>query len=316
MKSNNIIRVLLTLIIIVVVGIILVFTYNILIDNSDVEVTSTPVQTEKVVKPNVDVLSYQVYDLDNISFDFILAKIRVKDTSTNSDLNLSNYVTSEGLNLTDISDYKEELEVKGYYLGKQSVIFNLSEQSDTYFATIFIPYNEETKELIVNNSISDNQLIFNLDNKTGTAESLYYDSNDVITDGINYQMTISGAKQIGSDIFTRVLGDGTIIDNPIPSTSEIYAFDVVATSLNSEVITIESATYVVDDSNQEFEALDEAYQSPLYNNIIGEFITDDSTGSVFIMTLNPNKDKINYHGTLKLQISNVVDPVSIKVDID
>jgi len=314
-KSSS--KLILGFISIILIVIVSIYAYNKLIDQP-VEPVTTPTPTETAVTEStkLDVVNYTVYSFDDLDFNFIIAKFRIKANSDSEILDLNNYVTEENVSLGNISDYNLELESNGYYLGKQNVYYELNQSDSNYFVNLFIPINDKSLKKINLNYIGDQSYFsFDLTDISESKEDLHYAPDDVITNGTTYVMTVSNAEQLAPEGFTRTFSDGTVLDNVIPSTAEIFAFEVVASSLNEEVVIIDSAVYEVEESNDQFEALDEEYKNLYYNNIIGSFITDDSKGYVFLITLNPEQEPITYKGILKIQIKGEINPIQIEVDL-
>jgi hypothetical protein len=316
MKKNTS-KLFLAIFAIIIVIVIAVFAYISTIDKTnDPAVTPTPSATIEPNENKLDVVNYTVYSFDDLEYNFIIAKFRVKAKSSSEFLNLENYVTEENNNLHDISSYVIDLELNGYYLGKQNVYYELSSNDNNYFVNLFIPVDDKNLTKISLDYIKEEiSYTFDLTELSRSQEDLHYVPEDVITDGTTYAMTVSKAEQLPKDGFSRTFSDGTVLDNGFPSTSEVFAFEIVASSLNEEVLIIDSAVYEVDESNDKFEALDEEYTNLYYNNIIGSFITDDSKGYVFLITLNPEKEPITYKGILKIQIRGEINPIQIDVDL-
>jgi hypothetical protein len=316
MKKNTS-KLFLAIFAIIIVVVIAVFAYISIIDKpNDPAVTPTPSATIEPNENKLDVVNYTVYSFDDLKFNFIIAKFRVKANSKSELLDLDNYVTEENNSLGDIADFNSILELNGYYLGKQNVYYELSTSDSNYFVNLFIPVNnKELSKISLTNTVTADSYTFDLTDITGSKENLHYEANDVITNGSTYILTVSSAEQLAPEGFTRTFTDGTVLDNVIPSTAEIFAFEIVASSLNEDIVIIDSATYEVEESNDEFEALDSEYKNIYYNNIIGSLITDDSKGYVFLITLNPEKEKITYKGILKIQIQGEINPIQIDVDL-
>jgi len=317
MKNNKKIN---YIIVIVVIIILIVLAFKLFYKSSytEPEATATPVATSTSdISENtdkLDLVSYQVYQADDLDFGFVIANLRIKSSVSEEVLDLSNYLTDENINLKETASFVSELETAGYYLGKANVYYSLVASDTNYFAQIFIPYNDLTKTTLeVSNSINDDNISFDLTTNYADISSLQYIADDVISDNQTYTMTVSKAYQATSDSFTRTFSDGTVMTDIFSSNSKLYAFEVEATSLNDEVVVIESAEYLVE--NDTFEALDEQYQSTKYENIVGQLITDNSKGYLFFVTYDPENQAITYNGKLSIKLKNIETPIIVDVDI-
>lgn len=264
-----------------------------------------------------DVVEYTVYNLEDIDFGFIIAKIRVQSKKDSINVDLSHFKTSEGVDLSIVDNYVKELEKNNYYLGKQNVWFEIVSTDNEYMGNIFIPYKDKSlKELDVKIDLNENDLFkFNLSNKKGTKDMLYYEGDDVITDGKTYQMKVSQAFEITGDSLTRTYPDGFSEDYLYPATAEVYAFKIEAVSLWGDEVQIESAIYEVEGSGDVFDAMDSKITSMKYDNIVGDIIKDKGNGVLLFMTLNPDREPIKYKGRLKIKLVGKDEWLTIRVDL-
>lgn len=275
-----------------------------------------PEKSKDLDKILVDLMDYKVYKFDDIDFKFVIAKIRVKAEGDSINVSLSNFRTSEGILLDQVDAYVQQLENKQYFLGKQNVWFELISTDSSYLANIFIPIKDgNQKDLIVDVNLGEKkQLKFDLTKTTSDSKLLKYVADDVISDGKTYQMKVSKAYDITGEEFTVTFDDGYSEEYVVPSTSQIYSFDIEAVSLWGDELVIENARYVTDTS-EVFEALPINIQSNKYVNLVGLKITDKSMGSLFFMTLNPSKNPITHKGTLHLKIKGQINEIIINVDL-
>ena len=327
-KKNNSLSIILVLLVILLLLLSYLFLDNSnkdLINKGDdapeVQPTLKPHQTEKpdVNKEgvNVDLIDYDVYELEEVNFNFIIASIRIQSDKAGINLDLKNFVTSDNIFLNDVNYYVKELEKNNMYLAKENVWFDLVSNDSEYFVNIFIPYdNKKQERLEVLVDIDDNEpLVFKLNDKITTNENLYYEAEDIISDGKTYQMTLSKAFEITGDQITRTYEDGYKEDFLYPSTAEVYAFNVKAVSLFGESVEIESAIYTVNETNDEFEAFNSQFVSMKYDNIIGKTVKQEDEGVLLFMTLNPEGDPITYKGQLKIKLVGKEEYITINVDL-
>ena len=237
-----------------------------------------PDETNEEEQVQVDLVDYTVYDLDQVDFRFIIAKVRVKANDA-TNISLSHFKTSEGLVLSETSAYVNQLEKSSLYLGKKNVWFELISSQTNYLARIFIPVKDNTLSSISLESDLKNSHVmkFDLENPKGTAEELGYVADDIISDGKTYQMKVSNAYRI-SDEFTRTYESGYTEAYLLPSSAEVHGFYVEAVSLWGDAVEIESAYYQVHGSSEKFEALNGQFTTQKYDNIVNSSITDKDAG--------------------------------------
>ena len=274
-----------------------------------------PDETNEEEQVQVDLVDYTVYDLEQVDFRFIIAKVRVKANDA-TNISLSHFKTSEGLVLSETSAYVNQLEKSSLYLGKKNVWFELISSQTNYLARIFIPVKDNTLSSISLESDLKNSHVmkFDLENPRGTAEELGYVADDIISDGKTYQMKVSNAYRI-SDEFTRTYESGYTEAYLLPSSAEVHGFYVEAVSLWGDAVEIESAYYQVHGSSEQFEALNGQFTTQKYDNIVNSSITDKDAGYIFFVTLNPEDAPISYQGTLILHLKNQQQPIQIQVNL-
>ena len=274
-----------------------------------------PEETKEEDEIQVDLVEYTVYDLEQVDFRFIIAKVRVKANDA-TNISLDHFTTSEGIDLGHVQDYVGKLEKNSLFLGKKNVWFELISSQTNYLANIFIPVKDRSLSSISLSSDFKNSHImkFDLSNPEGTSEELGYKAEDIISDGRTYQMKVSSAYRI-SDEITRTYESGYSEPYLLPSTAEIHAFYVETVSLWGDSVEIESASYQVQGSNEKFEALNGQFSTVKYQNIINTSIVDKQSGYIFFVSLNPESEPIVYHGTLTIQLKGSDQPIQIQVDL-
>lgn len=286
--------------------------------SSDVEISQNGNQTKPDLSDasslQVGLVEYNVYRFDEVDFQFIIAKIRIKGNES-IHVDLSHFITDEKVQLNQVDDYVQELEENGYFLGKQNVWFDLISNETSAMFNIFIPVLDKTKDKLILNVDFDESLTFDCSKVTGTKEMLSYQPDDVITDGKTYQMKVSNAFIITGDTITRTYSDGYSEEYMVPSTAEVHAFKIDAVSLWGDEVVIEKAVYTVDSTNEKFEAFNEQFSTMKYENLINKGITDKESGVLFFETLNPSENPIQYQGTLELTIQGQSKPIVIHVDL-
>ena len=264
----------------------------------------------------VDLVEYIVYNLDELDFQFVIARIRVKADHA-IHMNLSRFVTSENIYLNEVDDFVVQLESKALFLGKQNVWFEIVSKETVVMTNIFIPVQDKKLDTV---SLSVDfgtvkEIQFDLKKPSGTIELLSYKSDDVITDGKTYQMKVSNAYMITGDRITRKYPDGYTEEYLVPSTAQVHAFDIEAVSLWGDEVVIESALYTVTATGETFEAFNEQFSTQKSNNLMNTPIMDTGAGVLFFETLNPGANPIQYKGVLKLKIKGQSNYIIINVDL-
>ena len=307
----------------------LIYCLNIMFrpDEPDVLPTPRPVISEQggQEKPEVtqgldavrvDLVDSVTYNLDELDFQFVIARIRVKAEEP-IHISLEHFVTSEGIRLDQIDEYLNVLDSKGMYVGKQNVWFELISPESSYVANIFIPVkNKLAKEVSVDIDFGEDQkLTLDLSKPSGTKEMLGYVADDVITDGKTFQMQVGSAFNIAPEEMYRQFEDGKVETAGLPSTSEVYVFRLDAVSLWGDEVVIENAIYTTEGNSMEFEALPSGFYSEKYQNILGKPIHEKESGVLFFITYNPEREPITYQGKLKLKLKGQENWIEIKVSL-
>ncbi len=258
---------------------------------------------------------YIAFDLPELDFRFVIAKLHVKANGP-TNISLSHFTTSQGIQLDETSGYVEQLEQKSLYLGRQNVWFSLISEDPEYDANVFIPVTGDANAVKLSCDFGNNgDLNFVLIPARGTAGMLQYEADDVITDGKSYQMTVSKAYDItGLPLYEKTAGGEQ--EYLLPSTTKVYAFEVNAVSLYGDTITIDSATYVPTGSPEVFEALPPAIRSMKYDNMIGVPISEHTTGYLLFYAYDPDTAPVRYQGVLKVSLAGSDTPITVNVDLN
>lgn len=275
-----------------------------------------PEETKKEDDVKISLVNQTVYDFDDISFRFVIAKLHV-EASKPTNISLEHFQTDEGIVLSRVQDFVKELEDHQYFLGRQDVWFSLVSNDTSYDANIFIPIKNKNSEEITLRCDLDgvDSMVIPLTNVQGTKEMLTYEAEDVITDGKSYEMMVSRAFDItGEALYTNVNGE----DEPyyLPSTTKVYEFQIQAVSLFGDEIEIETAEYVPNGVNEVFTALGKEIHSMKDDNIIGVKIKEKDVGYLFFYAYNPDESPITYDGVLKLKLKDSDQWITVNVNLN
>ena len=279
---------------------------------------STPETTNDLDSVRVTLKTYETYQLEDLDFDFVIARIGV-EASEPINIELSHFRTSEGTDLSNVDGFVKRLEEKSYYLGRQNVWFSLISKKESYDAVIFIPVLKKGAESI---SVkcdfgTENDMEFDLTkniNKDG--KKLYYQSDDVITDGKTYQLAVSEAFEATGEMFYVMNADGSESEYRIPQTDSVYVLRVDAVSLWGDSIVLEAAEYIQDGTTSAIQALDSKYSSMKESNILGRAITDKDSGYIFFQVYGSEINPIKYDGVLRLKLQGSDTWITVNVDLN
>ena len=277
--------------------------------------TEKPAETDDLSNVTVMLSDYLVFDMDDLDFRFIIARLHVRaDGPTN--IPLSHFRTSEGISLDETQDYIRRLEEKQYYAGRQNVWFSLISSESEYEANVFIPVEGSGATLGVQCDFGNNgDLRFSLLPANGRREMLQYKPEDVITDGKTFQMTVSKAYDItGLPLYQKT---GTEeIEYLLPSTTHVYAFEVNAVSLYGDSIILRDAVYVPSNSSETFQALDSSIRSMKYDNMLDQEVKEQTTGYLLFYAYDPDTKPVEYKGVLRLKTDGSDAWISVNVDLN
>lgn len=277
--------------IVTIIGALLFLVFNIIQENFLHNPNKFPPQINEPLSDTVvSVQSYQVYDLEDVPFRFIIAKITITTNKSPLHFDLYRFKTDEGIYLNDLDQYKSEVSLKGYDLTKQSVTTDLSSTNNSVNVTIFIPVlNYYRQNLTVTVSgLNNSKLKFFLNNPTGSAQDLgktIVVSQEVIpsttlepkteevvpsTDKNSESIYVNALNEIDKDlVFYRVN------DNEVRRVNFSNRSSLVLTNINfdySEPVKILAARINYQDGKYLFFALDQHYMTQHSKNILNEEI--------------------------------------------
>ena len=256
-----------------------------------------------------DMVSYEVFDLSELNFKFVLVNVRIKnDIPINASLN--SFTSSEGLNLNDVNDYISELAENSVFLGKAGVDFDLESDENSAVFTLFVPLLQRSASTISlfyqDENVADIDLTLNV---TGTPEKIGLIKNKQLSDDRTFNVTVNMAIDIS--------GEALYQNNELttyPSTAQLMAFKLTLTSIDGQQVVIEEAEYITEANSDTFIALDQSYEkTEKRRNIINIKTTSSTNGYLFFMTLNPDRVEITYTGILRVKINGQWSSVEIKL---
>lgn len=276
-------------------------------DNKDPD--NSEVIEEEVDAFKIDLVDYEVYETNDLDFNFVLARFRLRDPEK-INYNLGSLYTDEKtVKLEDYHKYVDALEKEELYLGVKNVSFDLTSPKKSEMFTVFIPYiNQDKETLSVYDAITKAEFKFDLSkNRKDINELEYHTGEDKPIETEDYLIKVNDAY-IGS-LFVKNGSEYTY-----PSTVQIYVFVLDIQSLTNEGLILEDAIFV-SEKGEETHALDASVTSSKINNLMNRKVNAGERGGLFFEMYSPNDSNISYNGTLKLKFSNSDNWLSIKTEL-
>ena len=263
--------------------------------------TQVPVQQGAVTFP-----AYSVYESSDLDFRFIVAKLSIQsDSETYS---LSDFVTSEGIVLSDIHDYVTQLESHNFFVGKKNVWFSFSDKN-SFAGNILIPVTSSGTNQI---SLTCKGTKFDFDltkNLADTNELLNTNTNTIVRDENTFQLRITNIFEItGDDMYQN----DTLLT--LPSSARVFAIKVDASCLNDTSFCVDHADYEANDGTK-VDAEDASIHSMKYENLLGQSITEEKEAYLFFIQ-SSGQSILNNNGVLHLYINGSDTPVDVKVSVE
>lgn len=248
----------------------------------DDEVTDT----KEIQSFDYSVNDYTLFDLEEFSFRFILANITVNsDRAIN--ISLSNFRTSENIQLNSVNTYLNEIEQAGYNFGNYSVIFGLNSEASQIEATLFIPILDDSLDTIdLDITLNPNKtLSFDLNNPSGYGLLTDLGTNQVIVSPTNVaEITFLRELMVAPDQFYQLDSNGARIPANFSSQSQIYGVKIDIRNLGSEPFRITKA-FITTRTNETYLAVDNNYIIDGVDNLNNSYIEIESSGYVFFEVL-------------------------------
>ena len=265
---------------------------------------------DKVESFEIDLVDYEVYKLDDIDFNFVLARFRIKDVNSIKYSLSSLYTSEKTVKLSDYQKYISELEMHEYYIGAQNVNFDITSNENSDIFKIFIPINDKNRNsLEVYDAISKAEFKFDLTKNVKNGNDLqYHTGQDELITTEEYEIVVNNAY-IGNSFYQNNE------EYTYPSTIQIYVFVLDVKTLTNKDLVLEDAIFIPNGSDEEYHALDASITSSKINNLISRNIREGERGGLFFEMYNPNESGIKYNGTLKLKFSNSDNWLSIKTEL-
>lgn len=261
---------------------------NIIIDNSTM---------------TIELINYEVYkDInDDLGFNFIVAELNFKDDKA-IDYDLNNLITDEKIIVKDIFEYQKKMNINNYDYDALKTTLDITSNQNELKARVFIPYIDERNLVILTDSISGKSFSINANNNLKNIDDIKYKSSSSEIRTSSYKFKISN-----NYISTTMLHNNESYDS---SMLAVYTFDLTVEEIKDD-IRIVSATFIQDDTNESWEALDASYSSIKRENIINKELNINDTYALFFEVYSNNNEKPRYEGKIDLKFN---DGSTIRID--
>ena len=233
-RKFNIGRFILVLLILVALVVLVIFGIKLLKKDdasSSNDTNDSSVVAESTISIKLD--SYDVYQPENLDFNFVVATLTFKgDDGVN--YNLSNLVTEQGNNLSDIFEYEKMLNTS-YDFDSLGTTVDVVSSENKYSCKVFIPYTGDLDTLKVTDKLSGESFDIDLTKNIKELTTTEYSDNSTEIVSDDYDISVSD-----NYISTMMTLDGDDYDNSMTS---VYTFKLTVNDIKSG-IKITGATFV------------------------------------------------------------------------
>lgn len=262
-------------------------------------------RVEQPIVLQVKTIDYEVYSLNELSFDFVVASIQIESDHPTT-LSLDNFITSQQINLSDIQFYKNELLDNAILIDQ----FELNEPSSDYASSfeyrLLIPIRQTSSDtltlFVTPNEVA---IMFDLSNKISSLNQMTLMNHDeTISDENTYLIKINDLSQIDKDQLTLHL-DGLSITPQLQEDSVVVAVNLDVEPLTNEQVIIEDARFVLATNHdtvyaqtQELELNDKInlFQQPIIDKTQGSLLfIFEAMSQVTLSQLTKIELKLNTH---------------------
>lgn len=311
-RNKNIILLLITIVLFVLMVFMLykLFTF-------DQKYSKTPIiedkKTESTISEKINddiifsLIDFKYYEYND--FNFIIADINFKSESKKISVILEELKTSENIQLSSIKEYTSKLEQENYFIVKSGVDFKIESSDNVVDARLFIPVTKNTNYLSL---LYKNQKIdFNNINLKKADINLLKDNALVFTDNKSYRLKFIGNFDASSSqMFMKDLEYNS------PSTVKTYAFELELENIGNNIVNIEQAYFIDEESKEKFKVLDRDFSNEKYLNLFNLDVVFLKQGCLFIEAYNPVQEPINYQGKLFIKLNTSEKIIEIPTELN
>ncbi len=298
----------LVLLILIALGLIFILVLGIikLVKSSDTSInTNTDTPTNETIVTDgvsIELLSYKTYlDIDDtLGFNFVVGELKFSAKDPIS-YDLSNLVTNQNIKLSDIVNYKKTIEVKDFnYTSLGTVVDVVSDQNE-YTCKVFIPYTG-SDNITLTDTLSGKSFMIDVSQNQDNIDSIKNKNTSNEINTADYNLTVSNSYI--SDMMKR---NGESYNSSMLC---IYTFNIKVVSIK-DGIKITSASYAKNSDGENYEALDDTYDSVKISNILNKSLSVGDEYALFFEVYSSPDEAQDFSGKLTLKFS---DGSSVTID--
>ena len=270
--------------------------------------SSSSAQSGQLSDAAVTLSSYDAYKLDDLDFSFIIAKVHVKASKTLT-ISLDHFTTSEGIKLSEVSSYKDQLTAKSYSLDSFNIASSLSGTSDEYDAVLFIPVKDKQTDAVTVSCDfnAKNEMKFSLADANTSGAQLKKESPAA-------EQTFSVTAENAIEIDPEDMLEANDASYFLPSTARVFAIHVNITAKSGQSVTVSSASIATDSYGTLKTERAEVHTSR-YASLLDQTITDTGDGYIFLVLIDSGHTIGTFTGTMNLQMADESQNTAVDVTI-
>jgi len=310
-KRFSFVRLLFVMLLIVMLALALAFGISKVFNLNDISKTTEnqntndniiPVDDKKENDLIIEINNYEVYENNELDYNFIILTLDFKKDKINVDL--VDLKTNEDIYFSKVSGYIKNLTNSGYSLNK----YNFTEVikgNDLFTGTFFVPYTTDDTALKI--IYGDDVLTIDL-TKNGVDINTLKNEDSTIVVKNDYELSITKAEKID-----YIFKNGEYDEQP--SSVKIYNFTVKVNKIVKD-ITLVKAEFVSKD-NQRYEALGNEYTYEQYRSMFDGTLKEGESYDLFFKVLSSDSEPLVYEGgNLELIFSNSNDVIKVSADLN
>lgn len=270
------------------------------VDNNTTVVTNSDIK--------IELENYTVYEDKNndLGFNFVIATL--KFTSDNSvSYDLTNLKTSEGVVLSEISDYQKTFASSNYNYNSLGTTLGITSSDKEVSVKVFVPYKSGSV-ITLTDSVSNASIAIDTTTNKGDIDTFKKADNTQDIVSSDYNITVSN-----SYIASRMLHNGEAYDS---SMLNVYVFEMKVNSISNNV-KVTKATFKQSSTGETWDAMDESYSTSKsgseIKNILNTSLTTGDSYALFFDVYSNGDETPDYKGTITFTFS---DGTSTTIDTE
>lgn len=270
------------------------------VDNNTTVVTNSDIK--------IELEKYTVYEDKNNDLGFNFVIVTLKFTSDNSvSYDLTNLKTSEGVVLSEISDYQKTFASSNYNYNSLGTTLGIASSDKEVSVKVFVPYKSGSV-ITLTDSVSNASIAIDTTTNKGDIDTFKKADNtqDIVSN--DYNITVSN-----SYIASRMLHNGEAYDS---SMLNVYVFEMKVNSISNNV-KVTKATFKQSSTGETWDAMDESYSTSKsgseIKNILNTSLTTGDSYALFFDVYSNGDETPDYKGTITFTFS---DGTSTTIDTE